>query len=84
MEEKMTGKEPKMKPFVFVRTRTGKGWLVALLYLLVICCGCAPAILNIFNKPILVCGFPLLMFWAICVVLLVLVVTRIAIRLGVK
>jgi tryptophan-rich sensory protein len=74
--------EKKMKPFVFVRPKTGKEKLVFFLFLIPIICGCAPVIL-LFNKPILVLGMPLLMLWAICVVLMVIVVTRIAYKLGV-
>ena len=75
-------KDLKMKPFVFVRPKTKKGKLIAFLYLVVILCGCAPVI-DIFHKPVLVLGMPLLMLWAICVVLMVIIVNRLAYKLGV-
>lgn len=76
-------KDEKMRPFVFVRPRTTKGKITAVLFLVVILCSCVP-IINLVNKPILVLGMPLLMLWSIGIVLATVVVLRLALKWGVK
>ncbi len=76
-------KDEKMKPFVFVRPKTTKGKITAVLFLIVILISSVPFI-NLVNKPVLVLGMPLLMLWSIVIVLLVVVVLRLALKWGVK
>jgi hypothetical protein len=76
-------KDEKMKPFVFVRPKTTKGKITALLFLIIILISSVPFI-NLVNKPVLVLGMPLLMLWSIVIVLLVVVVLRLALKWGVK
>lgn len=78
----MISEQEKMKAAVVVRPRTRKQKTVAFLMLVVILCGIVP-IIDIFNKPILVLGLPLLMFWSIAVALMTLIVLRLALRWGV-
>ena len=76
-------KDEKMKPFVFVRPKTTKGKITAVLFLIIILISSVPFI-NLVNKPVLVLGMPLLMLWSIVIVLLVVVVLRLALKWGVK
>ena len=53
-------KDEKMKPFVFVRPKTTKGKITAVLFLIIILISSVPFI-NLVNKHVLVLGLPLLM-----------------------
>lgn len=83
MNEENFKKEEKLKPFACIHPTTKNGKIVAVLYLLVILSAIIPVI-NLMNKPVFVLGLPLLMFWSIVVVLLVVIVLQIAQKLGVK
>lgn len=83
MNEENIKKEGKLKPFACIHPTTRNGKIVALLYLVVILSAIVPVI-NYVNKPIFVFGMPLVMFWSIAVVLLVVIVLQIAQKLGVK
>jgi hypothetical protein len=74
--------QEKMKATIVVHPRTSKQITIAIFMLIVILCGIVP-IVDVFNKPLLILGIPLLMFWCIIVAFMTLVVMRLALRWGV-
>lgn len=69
----------KMKPFVIVRPRKRREIIVFLLMIIVIAASVSP-IINAVNIPLLVLGMPLMMLWAILIVIAVTVVLIIAVK----
>ena len=72
----------KMKPGVVAIPATREAKIIAVLVIVSILLGIAPAIL-IFNLPILVFGIPLLILWCVLLSLFVMFVIRLADKWGV-
>lgn len=75
-------KEKKMKSRVMVRPRKPKEWIIFALMVVSLMFTISPAI-NIFNKPVLFLGLPLMLWMAIGALLVVIIVLTIAYRWGV-
>lgn len=75
-------KEKKMKNWVMVRPRKPKEWVIAILMIGSVLLTVSPAI-NLFNKPIIFLGLPLLFWLAIGALVMVIVIVNIAYRWGV-
>lgn len=74
-------KEKKMKSWVMVRPRKPKEWIIFALMVASLLFTISPVV-NIFNKPILFLGLPLMLWMAIGALLVVIIVLTIAYRWG--
>ena len=72
-------KEKKMKNWVMVRPRKAKEWIIAALMVGSILITISP-IVNLFNKPIIFLGLPLMFWLAIGALVVVIIVLNIAYR----
>lgn len=77
-EQSSEGKEV-MRAGVVVHPKTGKQIAVFIMMLATIAISIVPVI-NIFNKPVLIFGMPLFMFWSLVILVCTLVVMRLAKR----
>ncbi|MFQ7102142.1 MAG: hypothetical protein ACLRQA_03790 [Anaerovoracaceae bacterium] len=75
-------KEKKMKSWVMVRPRKPKEWIIFALMVASLLFTISPVV-NIFNKPILFLGLPLMLWMAIGALLVVIIVLTVAYRWGV-
>ena len=75
-------KEKKMKNWVMVRPRKAKEWIIAALMVGSILITISP-IVNLFNKPIIFLGLPLMFWLAIGALVVVIIVLNITYRWGV-
>ncbi len=69
----------KVRAGAFVHPTTPKGKIIALLFLLLILLGTVPGI-YLFNKPILLAGIPLMLWFSMLYIVLVTVVLCLANR----
>ena len=75
-------KEKKMKNWVMVRPRKPKEWVIFALMVGTVLVTISP-IVNLFNKPVIFLGLPLLFWLAIGALVMVIIVVNIAYRWGV-
>ncbi len=75
-------KEKKMKSWVMVRPRKPKEWMIFALMVGTVLVTISP-IVNLFNKPVIFLGLPLLFWLAIGALVMVIIVVNIAYRWGV-
>ena len=75
-------KEKKMKSWVMVRPRKPKEWMIFALMVGTVLVTISP-IVNLFNKPVIFLGLPLLFWLALGALVMVIIVVNIAYRWGV-
>lgn len=71
--------EKKVRPFVAVRPRTGKGWTICIAMIVSILITVSPCI-HLWNKPVLFLGLPLMFWCGIFALVATLVIINIAYR----
>lgn len=74
--------EKKMKPWVTVRPRTGKGWTIFILMIASILITISPCI-KFWNVPVLFLGLPMMLWCALFALTATLVLINLAYKWGV-